>query len=225
MSVPPKSSGGDDREDPASAEGNVHAPALSDSGRSNPASRPGVSAAAFLPTLDGGAALPPRKGQASPSSSGSGSSTDDLTRGTTIGRYLITERLGAGGMGVVYAAYDPELDRKVAIKLLHTESWISDSTIGRVRLLREAQAMARLSHPNVIAVYDVGTFHDQVFVAMELIDGPTLSTWLRAAPRTRSEILGLFLQAGRGLRAAHAAGLVHRDFKPDERRFMFPVEV
>ena len=180
---------------------------------------------ALLPTLDsaqpavaGLLATTAARSAASPSSRASGpggSVTAELRRGTTIGRYLITERLGAGGMGVVYGAYDPELDRKVAIKLLHAESWTSDSTLGRARLLREAQAMARLSHPNVIAVFDVGTFREQVFVAMEFIDGQTLTDWLTAAPRTRQEILRLFSQAGRGLRAAHAAGLVHRDFKPD----------
>ena len=177
---------------------------------------------ALMPTLDSGQGavlgLFATAGPAPPGSRSSapGSSvTGELRRGTTIGRYLITERLGAGGMGVVYAAYDPELDRKVAIKLLHAESWSSDSTLGRARLLREAQAMARLSHPNVIAVFDVGTFRDQVFVAMELIDGHTLTDWLTAAPRTRQEILRLFIQAGRGLRAAHEAGLIHRDFKPD----------
>ena len=138
-----------------------------------------------------------------------------LPRGTSIGRYLVTERLGAGGMGVVYAAYDPELNRKVAIKLLHAQREDSAQTSGRVRLLREAQAMAKLSHPNVIGVFDVGTFHGQVFVAMEFVDGGTLTGWLQAAPRTRRQILEKFLQAGRGLAAAHAAGLVHRDFKPD----------
>jgi eukaryotic-like serine/threonine-protein kinase len=133
-------------------------------------------------------------------------------RGTSIGRFLVIEPLGEGGMGVVYAAYDPELDRKVAIKLLHPR--VGDSADLRARLLREAQAMARLTHPNVVSVYDVGTFKDDVFVAMEFVDGRTLRAWLKEKPRSWREVLGAFRQAGQGLAAAHAAGLVHRDFKP-----------
>ena len=135
-----------------------------------------------------------------------------LERGTAVGRYLVLELLGAGGMGAVYAAYDPELDRKVALKLVLPGS---GGSIGRARILREAQAIARLAHPNVVAVHDVGTRVDQVFVAMELVDGETLTAWLRERRRTTEEILEVFLQAGRGLAAAHRAGLVHRDFKPD----------
>jgi len=141
---------------------------------------------------------------------------DELPRGAAIGRYLVLSRLGAGGMGVVYAAYDPDLDRKVAIKLLRP--WQKKSqvnTSGRIRLLREAQALARLSHPNVTAVYDVGTAYNQVFVAMEFIDGCTLREWLHEKPRSLSDILGIYRRAGRGLLAAHTAGMVHRDFKPD----------
>jgi serine/threonine protein kinase/tetratricopeptide (TPR) repeat protein len=117
-------------------------------------------------------------------------------------------------MGVVYRAYDPELDRRIALKLLRGES---DGRGGsrQERLLREAQALARLQHPNVIAVYDVGTFGDDVFIAMELVEGKSLHKWLKAAPRSRDEILEAFLAAGEGLAAAHRAGLVHRDFKPD----------
>ncbi|HKD42693.1 MAG TPA: serine/threonine-protein kinase, partial [Myxococcaceae bacterium] len=133
-------------------------------------------------------------------------------RGTSIDRFLVIEPLGEGGMGVVYAAYDPELDRKVAIKLLHPR--VGDSADLRARLLREAQAMARLSHPNVVSVYDVGTFKDDVFVAMEFVDGRTLRAWLKEKARSWREVLGVFRQAGQGLAAAHAAGLVHRDFKP-----------
>ena len=138
----------------------------------------------------------------------------ELARGATIGRYLVLERLGAGGMGVVYAAYDPELDRKVAVKLLHSGG-ARDPETGRARLLREAQAMAKLAHPNVVAVHDVGTFGDEVFVAMEFVQGRTLSAWLEEAARGWRAVLGMFLETGRGLSAAHAAGLVHRDFKPD----------
>jgi hypothetical protein len=142
---------------------------------------------------------------------------DELPRGAAIGRYVVLSKLGAGGMGVVYAAYDPELDRKVAIKLLHAAAHDGhgSGTEGRARLLREAQAMARLGHPNVVGIYDVGTLGERVFIAMEFIDGCTLTDWLRAQPRRRDEILEKFIAAGRGLIAAHAAGLVHRDFKPD----------
>ncbi len=117
-------------------------------------------------------------------------------------------------MGVVYAAYDPELDRKVAVKLLRSEL-AGDPEIGRARLIREAQAMAKLSHPNVVAVHDVGTFGEQVFVAMEFVQGRALSTWIGTHDRHWREVLDMFLQTGRGLAAAHAAGIVHRDFKPD----------
>ena len=134
----------------------------------------------------------------------------------TLGRYVVTGELGSGGMGCVYAAYDPELDRKVAIKLMRPEGLRADrSSDGRARLLREAQAMARLSHPNVIAVHDVGTFGPQVFIAMEYVEGSTLAHWLTDRKRSWREVVSMFIQAGRGLAAAHAAGIVHRDFKPD----------
>jgi tRNA A-37 threonylcarbamoyl transferase component Bud32/tetratricopeptide (TPR) repeat protein len=116
-------------------------------------------------------------------------------------------------MGVVYAAYDPELDRKLALKLLRR----LPATAGgeQARLLREGQAMARLAHPNVVAVYDTGAFGDGVFVAMELVEGQTLRSWLQSEKRTWRDIVAMFAQAGRGLGAAHAAEIVHRDFKPD----------
>ncbi|MBL0697804.1 serine/threonine-protein kinase [Comamonas sp. JC664] len=131
-----------------------------------------------------------------------------------VGRYHILDTLGAGGMGAVYSAYDPELHRRVAIKLLHPDANPAARSDGASRLLREAQAMARLSHPNVVSVYDAGTFAGRVFIAMERVDGLSLRHWLRAEHRTWREVLGIFRQAGRGLAAAHAAGLVHRDFKP-----------
>ncbi|MFY2560725.1 protein kinase domain-containing protein [Corallococcus terminator] len=148
----------------------------------------------------------------------SGTGPDEARRAvppfSQIGRYLLLRRLGQGGMGVVYAAYDPDLDRKVALKLLHPDGRHDHSEEARSRLLREAQAMARVSHPNVIPVFDVGMWGDQVFVAMELVDGGTLASWLKASPRSWREIVTRYIEAGRGLEAAHAAGLVHRDFKP-----------
>ena len=139
-----------------------------------------------------------------------------LSEGAIIGRYVVLGLLGRGGMGEVYAAYDPELDRKIAVKLLrargHGDAAVAE---GKTRLLREAQAIARLSHPNVVVVYDVGTFRDSVFIAMEFVEGNTVGYWLEAKPRKLKEVLDVFMAAGRGLVAAHAAGLVHRDFKPD----------
>ncbi|MCP3097867.1 tetratricopeptide repeat protein [Myxococcus sp. K15C18031901] len=134
-----------------------------------------------------------------------------LERGTQVSRYVVRERLGAGAMGVVYAADDPELGRQVAIKLLRPEGRQREDL--RQRLLREAQALARLSHVNVVTLYDVGPHGDGIFLAMELIEGTTLAEWMRT-PHPWPEVLRVFLAAGRGLAAAHAAGLVHRDFKP-----------
>jgi serine/threonine protein kinase len=136
----------------------------------------------------------------------------ELASGEVVGRYIVLARIGAGGMGVVYAAYDPELDRKVALKLLHTRG---DALDARARLLREAQAMARLQHPNVVAVFDVGDHAGHVWVAMEFVEGQVLSAWTAAAPRSWRDVLTVLCAAGRGLAAAHAVGLVHRDVKPE----------
>src|SRR4030095_14259222 len=136
-----------------------------------------------------------------------------LKKGATIGRYVVLGLLGRGGMGEVYAAYDPELDRKIAVKLLRARAG-SSTADGRTRLLREAQAIARLSHPNVVVVFDVGTFQDSVFIAMEFVEGHTLGYWLQVKARQWREVLDVFQAAGRGLVAAHTAGLVHRGFKP-----------
>ncbi|MCB9756176.1 MAG: serine/threonine protein kinase [Myxococcales bacterium] len=128
-----------------------------------------------------------------------------------IARYRVETELGRGGMGVVYRAYDPDLDRAVALKLIKAV-FVDDE--ARARFLREAQAMARLQHPNVVAVHDVGLDDDSLFIAMDFVEGSTLDAWLRAAPRTVQQRLDVLVAAGRGLAAAHAAGLVHRDFKP-----------
>ena len=139
-----------------------------------------------------------------------------LDRGALVGRYVVLERIGEGGMGVVYGAYDPELDRKVAIKLLQARDGGSESGGAQAWLLREAQALARLQHPNVVAVHDVGTLPgDRVFIAMELVEGKTLRKWLKGEQRSWREVVSVLVAAGQGLVAAHAAGLVHRDFKPD----------
>jgi serine/threonine protein kinase/Tfp pilus assembly protein PilF len=138
-----------------------------------------------------------------------------LSRGATVGRYIVVELSGIGGMGAVYRAYDPELDRAIALKVLRSDLTGPDAHKYAERLRREAQILARLNHPNVTAVYDVGMIGDQLFIAMQFIEGATLRGWLASQPRTWQEILGVLLAAGRGLAAAHAVGLVHRDVKPD----------
>lgn len=139
---------------------------------------------------------------------------DALPRGTEIGRFVLLDRLGAGAMGVVYAAYDPELNRKVALKLLTRGGNEPDDAL-RARLLREAQALARLTHPNVVAVHEVHTHARRVWIAMEYVAGQTLSAWAQTRPRQWPEVLQVLTDAARGVAAAHAAGVVHRDLKPD----------
>ncbi|HZI11632.1 MAG TPA: serine/threonine-protein kinase [Myxococcus sp.] len=135
---------------------------------------------------------------------------------TRVGRYVLLSRLGRGGMGEVFEAFDPELRRTVAIKVLHERQLPGESRDTRaLRLMREAQAMARLSHPNVLTVHDVGEHDGRVFLAMAKVDGGTLRQWLRKGRRPFRQVLPICLAMGRGLAAAHAAGLVHRDFKPD----------
>ncbi len=135
-----------------------------------------------------------------------------LAPGDRIDRYLVLGRLGRGGMGEVLRAYDPSLKRELAVKVVRVAGVAADE--ARARLLREAQALARLTHPNVITVHDVGTRGDEVFVAMELVEGATLRRWLDERP-TPEQVLTTFLAAGEGLAAAHDVGLVHRDFKPE----------
>lgn len=133
--------------------------------------------------------------------------------GSLVDRYRLLERLGEGGMGEVFSAWDPQLERRVAVKLVRLEG-VEDPEAARERLLREAKALAQVNHPSVVSVYDAGRLGDIVFVAMELIAGQTLTQWASAKERSWEEIIGVMERAGRGLVAAHAAGLVHRDFKP-----------
>jgi Protein kinase domain len=135
----------------------------------------------------------------------------DIAHGSKIGRFVVVGTLGSGGMGVVYAAHDRELDRHVALKVMRASAATDEE---RMRMLREGQAMARVTHPNVITVHEVGEDRGFTFLAEELLDAGTLGGWLEQ-PHSHAEIVEKFELAGRGLAAAHAAGLVHRDFKPD----------
>ena len=139
-------------------------------------------------------------------------SPGDAEPGTRIGRFTLSRVLGEGGMGVVYEAYDDRLERRVAIKLLRGSARLDSEASQRMR--REAQALARLSHPNVVGVFEVDEYEGRLYLAMEYLEGETLSKWLRSVPRSHDEIIEVLTQAGRGLAAAHEAGLVHRDFKP-----------
>jgi serine/threonine protein kinase len=136
----------------------------------------------------------------------------ELLETTLIDRYQVERRLGTGGMGVVYAARDVHLGRTVAVKVVGP--WI-DGGSGPERLVREAQAMAKVRHANLATVFDIGVSRGRLFVVMELVEGGTLDDWLRAEPRSWREVVTAYLQAARGLAAAHGAGFVHRDFKPE----------
>ena len=127
-----------------------------------------------------------------------------------FGRYTIEREIGRGAMGIVYRAIDPDLERAVALKVLRDDT----NHEARARLLREARAMAKVSHPNVVAVHEVGSVGGRDFIAMELVDGTTVADWQRATQRSTDELLTTFVAAGQGLIAAHAKGVVHRDFKP-----------
>ena len=140
----------------------------------------------------------------------------ELLRGTVVGRYVIVKKIGRGGMGTVYLAFDGELERRVAIKIIRRGRSFEAATLEmRTRLLREAQAMAKVTHPNVVTVFDVGTRDDEVFIAMEYVAGTTLREWRGKGETSAAEIVQAYVQAGHGLEAAHGAGILHRDFKAD----------
>ncbi|MBW2464575.1 MAG: serine/threonine protein kinase, partial [Deltaproteobacteria bacterium] len=155
--------------------------------------------------------LPPTMGGATLPGTGPAAAQAPLEV-TGLGRYVVLDRIGSGGMGEVFRAYDPDLDRVIVVKRILA---LVDSERNRARLLREAQAIAQLSHPNVVQVFDVGQEDGQVFIAMELVAGQDLRHWLREEQRPWREIVAVFLHAGEGLAAAHARGIVHRDFKPE----------
>ncbi len=169
------------------------------------------------PDPDSGVPAVPREGERRPAAACAAPFVETLVPGTTVGRYIVERQLGEGGMGVVYLARDPELGRHVALKRLHRD--LAGQDAAHERVLREARAMARLAHPNIVAVYDIVSHEGHVVIAMELVSGETLREWLTREkhddPQAWRRIIPLFVQAGRGLEAAHAVGLVHRDFKPD----------
>ncbi|MCP4897482.1 MAG: serine/threonine protein kinase, partial [bacterium] len=135
----------------------------------------------------------------------------DSSSHATFGRYALLERVGVGGMGEVWSAYDPELGRHVAVKILKAN--VGGATAEQ-RLVREAQAMAQLNHPNVATVHDVGSIAGTTYITMEYVEGRTLDQWLRAFDPSWQQCIRIFIEAGKGLAAAHKAELVHRDFKP-----------
>nr|MCH9687629.1 serine/threonine protein kinase [Deltaproteobacteria bacterium] len=135
----------------------------------------------------------------------------DVAAGQHIGRFLVINKVGHGGMGAVYAAYDEQLDRKVAVKVMRVEGLPTED--DRQRFVREAQALARVSHPNVVTIHEVGKANGALFLATEFLQGQHLGEWQRTNPGWRA-IVGAYVQAGRGLAAVHEEGLIHRDFKP-----------
>lgn len=146
----------------------------------------------------------------------------DARIGREVGRYRVASLLAAGANSRVYVAYDAELDRWVALKVVETRARVPavgshDTPFGvsRADVVREARALARASHPNLVSVFEVGDLGDSVYIAMELATGQTLTAWLAERPRAVEEILAIFAAAGSGLAAAHAAGIIHGDFKPD----------
>jgi hypothetical protein len=191
-----------------SCMGSSGSPIEADGDADGDADRGRPVASAVVPTVQ----LGPRTQEAEPSGARVPS------RGQRVGRFIVLRELGVGGMGMVVSAYDPKLERTVALKLLRPDVAPSEGATGaRARLLREAQAMARLRHPNVVTVFEVGEYDGQVFLAMEYVPGTTLAEWsaLRRAERGgHARTIAAFVQAGRGLLAAHERGLVHRDFKP-----------
>jgi eukaryotic-like serine/threonine-protein kinase len=130
--------------------------------------------------------------------------------GRRVGRYQIERVLGIGGMGIVYAAYDPQLQRKVALKLVRPEN---TTEVAQALMVAEARTLARISHPNVVTVFDAGEHDGEIYLATELVEGLTFTAW-RTQPRTTAEIIAVWLQVARGLAAAHAMQVVHRDVKP-----------
>ncbi len=140
----------------------------------------------------------------------------DLGKPYELGRYEVRERIGAGATGIVYAGFDAELGRRVALKVLNSLASTGPRAAEQTeRMRREAQALGKLSHPNVVTVFEVGTHGEQLFIAMELVDGRTLREWLDSEARAPREVIETMIAAGRGLAAAHEQGLVHRDFKPE----------
>ncbi len=141
-----------------------------------------------------------------------------LERGTSVGRYVVIDFVDAGGMGAIYQAFDPELNRPVALKILSVKKESNQDSLeaerAKTRMLREAQALAQLTHPNVVTVYDVGEYEESIFIAMEFVEGNDLLDWQKENHPSRQEMLAKVIDAGRGLAAAHQAGIVHRDFKP-----------
>lgn len=150
-----------------------------------------------------------------PAASGTEGSVVELRRGAQIGRYTLLYPLGEGGMGSVYAAFDPKLDRRVALKFLRTDLLGLPRQGHRDRLVREARALARLSHANVVSIYDVAESKGSIYIAMELIDGNNARVWRELGNRSPEEIVKVYREALSALEAAHAQGIIHRDFKPD----------